>query len=111
MNLTSLIPPSMNLKEAQEIQNDSPRNWAYRADFASILSERYREIIQDQLPRLLRDQVELGEIRSALERVKQGTFGACQTCGTAIAHELLLKVPFARQCFECQQNAQSALRA
>src|SRR5918995_2087094 len=47
--------------------------------------------------RLLRDVV------SALQRIDDGNFGACERCGEAIAEKRLEALPFARHCIDCQR--------
>lgn len=40
----------------------------------------------------------LEEIRRALQRVKDGTFGICQVCGSEIEEERLEAIPYADKC-------------
>ena len=47
--------------------------------------------------RLLRDVV------SALQRIDDGNFGACERCGETIAEKRLEALPFARHCIDCQR--------
>jgi len=108
----ALTPIEVNKSQAMShIKDDSPRKRAYSEAFAMILSERYREIINDQIPGSIRDQTELREIVTALKRISQGTFGACQVCDGVIGHEMLLRVPFTRQCLGCQQRFEHTLSA
>ncbi len=44
---------------------------------------------------------ELAETDAALERIEQGKFGRCETCGGAIGRQRLLALPAARLCIEC----------
>jgi DnaK suppressor protein len=53
---------------------------------------------------LERDESTVREVLSALERVKTGTFGSCEGCGSAILKERLKLVPHARNCIECQRK-------
>ncbi len=45
---------------------------------------------------------ELQEIREALERLENGTFGPCENCGEAIPLERLEAIPYARLCVKCK---------
>lgn len=108
MELSFPTLTSTDFKKSQTVRDDSLRKRAYREDFAVILSERYREIVSNQVPGSLRDQIQLQEIRNALKRVSLGTFGACQVCENPIEHELLLRIPFARQCLGCKLKYQDA---
>jgi len=45
----------------------------------------------------------LVEIDAALERIEEGTFGLCTTCGSPIGAERLEAVPYATLCIEDQR--------
>jgi len=47
----------------------------------------------------------LHEVDAALVRMDDGTFGACETCGSPIGDERLEARPFARQCMDCKRRA------
>ena len=47
--------------------------------------------------RLLRDVI------SALQKIEDGSFGACERCGEAISEKRLEALPFARHCIDCQR--------
>ncbi|HYE93078.1 MAG: TraR/DksA family transcriptional regulator [Candidatus Rokubacteria bacterium] len=64
-------------------------NSAYTREFSFELGNGDR--------RLLRDVI------SALQRIDDGNFGACERCGEAIAEKRLEALPFARHCIECQR--------
>ena len=40
----------------------------------------------------------------ALQRIEDGTFGICKTCGKDIADKRLEAVPNATECFDCKSN-------
>jgi RNA polymerase-binding transcription factor DksA len=44
------------------------------------------------------------ETRSALNRLEEGTFGLCESCGRRIDPRRLRVVPSARYCIECQRE-------
>lgn len=46
-------------------------------------------------------QRELAETRAALERIEDGSYGRCATCGGAIGRQRLLAFPAARLCIDC----------
>ncbi len=46
----------------------------------------------------------LAEIDAALERIEDGTFGACRSCGRPIAPERLEAIPWATQCIDCKRR-------
>jgi DnaK suppressor protein len=53
----------------------------------------------DRESRLLR------QVRSALRRIREGNFGICIQCESAIGPKRLLAVPSAPRCIECQSAA------
>ncbi|HWE82329.1 MAG TPA: TraR/DksA C4-type zinc finger protein [Gaiellaceae bacterium] len=50
-------------------------------------------------------QQTLSQIVRALGRLDDGTYGTCERCGNAIAHERLLARPAATLCIEDQRRA------
>jgi DnaK suppressor protein len=43
-------------------------------------------------------------VQNALERIRQGTFGECISCGREINAKRLEAVPWTRHCIECQEK-------
>jgi DnaK suppressor protein len=66
------------------------------ADLGSILEG---DEVLDGLEAAARE--ELGEIRAALGRLTAGVYGACESCGDAIAAGRLEALPHARRCVRC----------
>jgi DnaK suppressor protein len=50
------------------------------------------------------DSEVLREIKSALERIAEGTFGVCDKCGERMPSRRLEAVPWARFCVSCQES-------
>ena len=46
---------------------------------------------------------ELQEIAEALERIRDGSFGLCESCEQAIVKERLEAIPYARLCLPCKR--------
>jgi RNA polymerase-binding protein DksA len=46
----------------------------------------------------------LAEIEAALERIEEGTYGTCRTCGQPISEERLDAIPYATQCIDCKRR-------
>lgn len=53
-----------------------------------------------------RDHVELVAVRAALERIAEGSYGLCVTCGNPIALARLQAQPAAARCIDCQAAAE-----
>lgn len=49
----------------------------------------------------------LREVRSALNRIADGSYGVCQKCEHAISARRLVAVPWASLCISCQQAEDS----
>jgi DnaK suppressor protein len=56
------------------------------------------------LLRFATDTDVLIEIRSALNRIHEGTFGVCENCGGRIQAKRLEALPWARYCVSCQES-------
>ncbi|MGW0039712.1 TraR/DksA family transcriptional regulator [Gordonia sp. NPDC003376] len=54
-----------------------------------------------------RSRVRLEEIDAALDRVGEGSYGRCETCGSPIDPERLEVLPAARQCVDCAMRRPS----
>jgi len=52
-----------------------------------------------------RDSILLGQVKAALQRIRDGSFGACIQCEEAINPKRLAAVPWASRCILCQETA------
>ena len=50
----------------------------------------------------------LDRIDGALERIEQGSYGICESCGQPITSARLTAVPYAARCLTCQQHVEQA---
>ena len=48
----------------------------------------------------------LRAIDGALQRIEEGTFGTCETCGQPISEERLEAIPYATQCIDCRRKGE-----
>ncbi len=48
------------------------------------------------------DRQKLKQVEDALERIEQGSYGKCESCGGLIAVPRLEALPFAKLCINCQ---------
>lgn len=82
-----------------------------RRDRLDQLSELSRTpVAEDELaaPRIASLRSGLKEIDAALERLDDGSYGACGRCGTPIPSERLEIMPHARYCVACQRDGEHA---
>lgn len=84
-----------NTQEIEDLHNSEPND---NVDFSTInTSSQIKQTINDNLKQ------ELTEIKSSLEKIKQGTFGICEGCGEEINPERLKVKPHARYCIICRE--------
>jgi len=55
------------------------------------------------------DRQLLQMVDGALERIREGTFGECISCGTEINPKRLEAVPWTRHCIECQEKLEQGI--
>ncbi|MGD2269167.1 MAG: RNA polymerase-binding protein DksA [Desulfobacterales bacterium] len=51
------------------------------------------------------------KIKTALERIENGTFGVCETCGEDISVKRLKARPVTSQCIECKSKEEALEKA
>lgn len=78
---------------------DEKTRLADEADLAERYHEEWVTGSRDHL-----DHVLLFQIKDALNRVENGDFGECQSCGESIHMKRLKAIPWTRYCIECQDN-------
>ncbi|MEN8212748.1 MAG: TraR/DksA C4-type zinc finger protein [Pseudomonadota bacterium] len=73
----------------------------HSADFAEQVTEREN----DDVLRGLRQEtiVALAQVKQALRRVDDGSYGICEKCGEEIGAERLKVMPFATRCIRCAE--------
>ena len=91
------------------------------ADVARVLRKRDDIVIQksaDQMDEIQyaserdlairnvdRDSAVLRDVKAALRRIRDGGFGTCIECESAIGRKRLAAVPWASRCIQCQNAA------
>ncbi len=80
-----------------------------RAAHSQDWEERASEISGDEVLEGLESSAmnEITQIRSALKRIDDDSYGACSGCGKAIGAERLAALPFAVLCIICANKAAS----
>lgn len=73
-------------------------------DWEDLATERETDEVLEGLG--LSGQQEIRMIKAALDRIEDGSFGTCATCGEAISQERLDAVPFTPFCRICAAKAQ-----
>jgi RNA polymerase-binding transcription factor len=57
-----------------------------------------------------RERVKIKQIDDVFERMEEGSYGDCESCGLEIAEERLEAMPFTRLCRDCQQDQEREAR-
>jgi len=52
-----------------------------------------------------RESTLLRQVRAAMQRIQDGSFGTCIDCDSAISPKRLAAVPWAPRCLQCQDAA------
>ena len=81
-----------------------------RRGYAADSEERAKEMedseVVDALGNEARDEIR--KISAALERIEQGSFGDCLSCGGAIDEARLAAYPYAEDCIDCANEEERA---
>ena len=81
-------------------------NFPDPTDRASLESERnFMLRIRDRENKLIK------KIRSALDRIENGTFGVCEECGENISIKRLKARPVTTQCIDCKTKEEASEKA
>ena len=85
---------------------DLPADWSANLfeTALGVSGEQHEEVVR----RRLADKSQ--QLSEALERVHEGTYGICQSCGRDIPHRRLQALPTATLCVPCQERREATLR-
>ena len=84
------------------LAEDAGEETAYDNHLADTATETYDR----ELDYTLEENSEhvLEEIKAALKRIEEGTYGMCTNCGKQIAEARLEALPWATLCIDCQRD-------
>jgi len=89
--------------DAQESSEDRSAYSLHMADRGTDAMEREKNLLFAQ-----REGSYIDYLDEALQRVADGSFGTCRTCGGEIGRARLEAVPTAPQCIECKSKDDKA---
>ena len=75
-------------------------------DLADVATDNFEQ--EFTLSLMQNQELVLGEIADALERIRQGTFGRCEECDKPIAKARLQALPYTRHCVACARKVQQS---
>jgi DnaK suppressor protein len=92
----------------QNLQEENSGNLAEEAgeEMAHDLADTATETYDRELDHTLEENSEhvLEEIKAALKRIEEGTYGTCTNCGNQIAAARLEALPWATLCIDCARD-------
>ena len=66
-------------------------------------ADRDTEGLEKEVALVNNEEGILEQVRSALSRIDEGTYGRCTECGREIAEERLKAIPYTPHCIQCAQ--------
>ena len=85
---------------------DAKENFPDPTDRAALESDRnFLLRIRDRERKLI------SKIQEAMERIEDGSYGICESCGEEIGEKRLLARPVTTLCFECKQRQEATEKA
>ncbi len=91
-----------NLTEANPTPTDPIESGLGSQDFEEVAVD-FLETQQEQSI-LVNEQALLTEVERALQRISDGTYGKCVTCGQPIPEERLEAIPWAARDIKCEEQ-------
>ena len=99
----SLLGDFRALEEAETRDTSSLSSLStHQADMGSDIAES-----DVSLGRRASASSEIKDIDDALDRIKDGTFGLCESCEKQIARDRLNAIPYARLCLPCKKEEEA----
>ena len=88
-----------DLSQLRELQSTA-------GDLVDAALDTAQDEISSQLAEV--ESRELANIKVALERIKEGTYGLCENCDAKIPLARLQALPYATTCIQCQREAEKS---
>ena len=96
------------MKSGQEAVKDLVEDRPVESDPVDVASD---ETDREFVLRLAgRERIMIHKLGRALERMGEGEYGVCETCGSPITFKRLRVRPVATQCVECKSHAEQVER-
>jgi DnaK suppressor protein len=92
--------------EDNALNKDHSRTTSMPNDIAELGSGNFDQ--EFTLSLLASENNALGQIDAAIERIKGGSYGRCETCGQQIPKTRLDAIPYAAQCVQCASDREES---
>lgn len=89
----------LNTNDSQVKQGNGTESNLDRGDLAQDYVARERRLALQDV-----EESQVAQIKEALKRIENGTYGICADCGDTIPPERLEIIPYATLCVNCQQS-------
>lgn len=66
-----------------------------------VQDNNYKDVLVKMLEK---DTIKLRQIKEAIKRIDNDSYGECATCGCEIEEKRLMALPLAINCLECQEE-------
>jgi DnaK suppressor protein len=97
--LHSRLQGDVTQMEDTALSQDHAQSTSVPTDMAEIGSDNFDQELTLSL--LGSEKNALDQIEAAIERIDDGSFGRCETCGEQIPKIRLDAIPYASQCIQC----------
>ena len=76
-----------------------------QTDVGDLVDQAYKMHEKEMLINLSHNEQKILDlIQAALDRIKEGTFGKCQSCGVAMDENRLSALPYDEDCVDCKNK-------
>jgi len=96
----------LDLRQALEKAENEIRALANSAPADEVDASVLNSAKEALFARNSENRTKLRKVELALERVQNGDFGVCVTCGVAIGLKRLQALPWTSNCIECQERSE-----
>lgn len=84
-------------KRLEKINSDLART--HSRDFEEQAVERENDEVLEEIARETLDSIR--RLKTAMEKIEEGNYGVCKSCGETISHERLKALPDTALCINC----------
>jgi DnaK suppressor protein len=103
--LRSRLQGDVNQMEDNALNKDHAKMTSMPNHMAELGSENFDQ--EFTLSLLGNEKDALAEINAAIERIEDGSYGRCETCGVQIPKARLHAIPYAVLCIQCASQQEN----
>jgi DnaK suppressor protein len=99
LSLRARLQGDVTQMEDNALNKDHSKTTSMPTSMAELGSDNFDQELTLSL--LGSEEEVLSQIKAAMERIEDGSYGLCDTCGMKIAKARLEAIPYAAQCVRC----------